>query len=348
MIFQDSLRNRKVGNGMVHRLANLDVPRRFSGSVPVWASKTGCALFGVGLAVSLRMIVNVVAPDAAPFALVYPCSLVVTLVGGWEAGVATLIFSQVLAWFFVVPLVGGVHNDIQVASAGLVFITGLAVVAAGEGFRVAAGRIVDERNAKLAERELLFRELQHRVNNDFTIVNSLLDLQRRRSNNPETRDSLEQAMGRVRSIARIHRHIYALPQGSSVDCKQYLTDLCSALSDATLPPAGITLRCDCVPANLPRDRALALGLVTNELVTNAVKHAFPDERDGTILVSFQARKDGGWQLVVSDDGVGIDSTQTRTGLGTGLIAEFVKQAGGSLTYTRQGGTTACLELDKAA
>lgn len=331
---------------MVHRLANIDIPRRFVGTVPVWASKAGCAIFGIGLAVFLRAATDVVVPGgAAPFAFVYPCSLLVTLIGGWEAGAGTLVSAQFLAWAFVVPLVDGAHTDAQIASAALVFVTGSAVVAAGEGFRVAAARIVDERNAKLAERELLFRELQHRVTNDFAIVSSLLDLQRRRSNISETRDALEQAMSRVRSIGRIHRHLYALPQGSNVDCKQYLTDLCSGLVDAVLPAAGITLRCECEPLTLPRDRALALGLVTNELVTNAVKHAFPDERDGMILVSLLRKGEREWQLTVRDDGVGIDEIQTRRGgLGSGLITEFVKQAGGTLTYSRASGTMASLEF----
>src|SRR5438045_3744388 len=83
--------------------------------------------------------------------------------------------------------------------------------------------------ANLAERELLFRELQHRVGNDFAIVVSLLDLQRRRSGNAETRAALERAMGRIRSISRIHRHIYALPESRHVDLRQYLRDLCTGL-----------------------------------------------------------------------------------------------------------------------
>ena len=230
----------------------------------------------------------------------------------------------------------------QVAAAVIAALTAAMLIAVGEGFRAAARRVVDERNAKLVERELLFQELQHRVGNDFAIVNSLLDLQRRRSGNPETRSALEQAMGRIRSISRIHRHIYALPEARHVDLRQYLRDLCAGLTDATLPPAGIELTCLCDEAYMSRDQALALGLATNELVTNAVKHAFPDGREGAISVCF-ARKEDGWLLTVADDGVGLPA-ERKPGLGTGLIEQFVRQAGGSLTLAGDSGTRAAIHL----
>jgi two-component sensor histidine kinase len=184
------------------------------------------------------------------------------------------------------------------------------------------------------------------VGNDFAIVNSLLDMQRRRSSNPETRSALEQAMGRIRSISRIHRQIYALPQAHNVDLRPYLRDLCTGLTDATLPTAGVTMDCRCDEAFMPRDRALALGLATNELVTNAVKHAFPDGREGTISVSFIRAQDG-WRLMVTDDGIGLP-LERKAGLGTGLIEQFVRQTGGTLTLTSEKGTQAVIHLPPAS
>jgi two-component sensor histidine kinase len=97
---------------------------------------------------------------------------------------------------------------------------------------------------------------------------------------------------------------------------------------------------------MSRDRALALGLATNELVTNAVKHAFPDGREGAISVSFTRVADG-WQLAVTDDGVGIP-VDRKSGLGSGLIEQFVRQAGGSLAVTGGTGTQAVIHLPAAA
>ena len=335
----------------MQRIADLDIPRRLSGIVPVWATKIGCTILGVGLAVVLRLIVDHVTPGAgaAPYAFVYPAALLATLLGGWQSGVGTLLITEWLAWIFVVPQTGpgGGHTELQAAAAILVGLTVLAVIAVGEAFRIAAQRIMTERSAKLTERELLFRELQHRVTNDFTIVNSLLDLQRRKSADPETRRALEQAMGRIRSVARVHHHLYVVPDIGAIDLKQYLTDLCSALAAAAFPPAGLSLRCHCEEAFMPRSRAIAVGLVTNELVTNAVKHAFPDGREGVIDVRFQ-RTEAGWALSVRDDGVGLSPTPAKSGLGTSLLEEFARQAGGTLSTERDSGTIVRLILPASA
>lgn len=338
-----------IGVGtLVHRIAGLDIPDRLSGVAPSWVLKTACVFLGVGFAVLLRAAANLVAPGVAPYAFIYPAVLLATLLGGWQAGAGTVLASSILAWMFVVPRaqLSGAQMHYQAAAAVIAALTAAMLIAVGAGFRAAARRLVEERNAKLAERELLFHELQHRVGNDFAIVNSLLDLQRRRSNNPETRGALEQAMGRIRSISRIHRQIYALPETRHVDLRQYLRDLCAGLTDATLPTAGVTLNCHCDEAFMSRDQALALGLATNELVTNAVKHAFPDGREGAISVSF-ARAGDGWRLMVADDGVGLSAAR-KPGLGTGLIEQFVRQAGGTLTLTGGNGTQAVIHLPATA
>ena len=333
----------------MQRIADLDIPRYLSGIAPGWASKIACALLGIGLAVVLRLIADRAVPGAAPYAFVYPAALAATLLGGWQSGVGTLLATEWLAWIFVVPKNGsdGGHSEIQVAAAVLVGLTVAAVIAVGEAFRIAARKIVVERNAKLTQRELLFRELQHRVNNDFTIVNSLLDLQRRKSADPETRRALEQAMGRIRSVARVHHHLYAAPDIGAIDFKQYLTDLCAALAEAAFPPAGLSLRCHCDEAYMPRSRAISVALVTNELVTNAIKHAFPDGREGNIDVRFQ-HTDPGWTLSVKDDGAGLPETPSRSGLGTSLVEEFARQAGGVLSVESGSGTVARLVLPASA
>ncbi len=333
---------------LVHRIAGLDIPGRLSGVAPSWVLKTACVFLGVGFAALLRAVANLVAPGVAPYAFIYPAALLATLVGGWQAGAGTVLASGTLAWMFVVPRaqLSGAQMHYQLAAAVIAAFTAAMLIAVGAGFRGAARRLVEERNAKLAERELLFRELQHRVGNDFAIVNSLLDLQRRRSSSPETRGALEQAMGRIRSISRIHRQIYALPEAHHVDLRQYLRDLCAGLTDATLPTAGVTLNCHCDEAYMSRDQALSLGLAMNELVTNAVKHAFPNGREGTISVAF-TRDAGGWRLVVTDDGVGLPQGR-KPGLGTGLIEQFVRQAGGTLTLTSENGTQAIIHLPPGA
>src|SRR5690606_3710240 len=101
-----------------------------------------------------------------------------------------------------------------------------------------------------------------------------LDLQRRRASDPGTQEALGAALSRVESIARAHRHLYrGGGSAGSVEMKDYLPDLCAALADALFLHGTITLQCTTDSVQMPRDRAVSIGLVVNELVTNAVKHA---------------------------------------------------------------------------
>ncbi|MBV9550748.1 MAG: sensor histidine kinase [Alphaproteobacteria bacterium] len=333
----------------MHHLSSLDLPGRLAGILPRWAVILGCAVFGVGVSALLRLLADQFAPGVAPYAFIYPACLLATLLGGWPSGIGTVAIGGFLAWEFVVPkaVQSGGSMNYQAAAAVITALTACAAVAVAEIFRRAAVQATAAHDAKLKERDLLFAELKHRVGNDFAIVASLLDLQRRRSNEPATRAALEQAMARVRSISRVHRQLYAVPETEVIDLRDYLRDLCAGLTDATLPPAGVRLSCECDQAYMPRERVLALGLAINELVMNAVRHAFPEGRDGIILVRF-SRFGAGWRLEVADNGVGLDPGQRKAGLGTGLIEQFVRQAGGNLTLESRGGTQAYLDLPASA
>lgn len=329
----------------MQRLSSLDLPGRLSGIAPRWAVILGCSVFGVGVSALLRLLADQVAPGVAPYAFVHPACLLATLLGGWPAGVGTVAIGGFLAWEFVVPkaVQSGGEMHYQAMAAAITAFTAICTVALAESFRGTARHAAEANDAKLAERDLLFSELKHRVANDFAIVFSLLDLQRRRSADPGTRGALEQAMARVRSISRVHRQLYAVPETALIDLRSYLRDLCGGLTDATLPPAGIRLSCECDVAYMARDRVLSLGLVMNELVTNAVKHAFPGGRDGVILVRF-SRTGTGWRLEVADNGVRLAATERKAGLGTGLVEQFVRQAEGTLTLESRDGTQAYLDL----
>jgi two-component sensor histidine kinase len=330
---------------MVQRILRWDAAGRFARIAPGWLVKACCCLLAVFFAVVLRSVANRFAPGVAPYSFVYPATLLATLLGGWEAGMATLVILVFLTWRFVVPQ-AEIQMRYQAAAMVIAAITGALMVVVAEGFRAAARTVVRERNAKLAERDLLFRELQHRVGNDFAIVGSLLDLQRQRSDNPETRSALDSARGRIDSIARIHRQIYAAPDSVNIDLRHYLQELCASLSEAVLP-TGISLKCECDPVMMPRERTLSLGLAANELITNAIKHAFPGGKEGAIHLRF-ARAAAGWQLSIQDNGIGTVAGSKKSGLGTGLISQFVRQAEGKLRVENRDGTLAVIDLPLSA
>ncbi|HEX5776915.1 MAG TPA: PAS domain-containing protein [Caulobacteraceae bacterium] len=186
--------------------------------------------------------------------------------------------------------------------------------------------ITDRKQAE-ADNRLLLDELNHRVKNSFATVASLLTLRAKRSRSEEARQQLTEALNQVMSIAQAYAHLYAGGQPRSLDVADYLRDLCNGLADGMIDGERIRLTVRADSATMETDRALPLGMAVNELVTNAIKYAFPDGRSGLIEVTFEAQGDG-WRLSIADDGVGLpgDYEQQR-GAGAGLVKSFARQAG---------------------
>jgi two-component sensor histidine kinase len=251
------------------------------------------------------------------------------------------MISETLGWLVVVPQAGlaGAPMRYQVSAAVIAGLTGVSIIALAHAFRLAARFGFTERGEKLAEREMLFRELQHRVANDFALTTALLKHESRQSLEPTAREALDQAAQRINSFARIHRQIYLQSDVISVNLTEYIEDLAGSLRVAL--PQNVKLSCELPPLLTQRDVALALGLLMNELVTNALKHAFPEGSGGHVWVRVRPSPNG-WEFSVKDDGAGIG--QIIPGLGTGLIDQFARQAGGQLSQEHSGGTCVRLAL----
>jgi two-component sensor histidine kinase len=321
---------------MMARLGELDLPSRLAPTVPRWASQLGVALLCVAFVEVVRLGVNLVAPGSAVFALVFPAIMLATLFAGWQSGLLTGLLSIGYTFFIVyLPVTTAravINPRLAVFAVG---VSALLTVLLAEIFRRAVERATRERDREIADRDLFLAEFDHRVKNNFTIVASLLDMQRRRVADPAVAEALTTTLTRVESIARAHRHLYRDGRGQpgTVEMRDYLTDLCAALADSLLLRGALLLECDAEPAAVPRDRAVSMGLVVNELVTNAAKHAFAGRESGTIRVTFR-RVPRGWDLGVADDGVGMDQAAAPAadgGLGSKLIAAFARQAGGELS-----------------
>jgi two-component sensor histidine kinase len=293
-------------------------------------------------------VVDVLAPGIAPFVLLFPAILIATLVGGWRTGAITLTIAQFWAWYYVIPPRGLMFKgEAQPANLAAIYLAGLVTVAAAHFFRRLTTREVDERQAKIAERDLMLRELEHRMKNNFQTVAALLEMQLRRATDEPAREALREALSRVASVSQAHRNLYAADGSRAVDMPVYLNNLCADLAEALLLGELVRLECQVAPGALDRDRAVAVGLIVNELVTNAAKHAFAEGRPGQIKVGF-TRSELGFRLTVEDNGKGLpsDFATRRQGLGRGLIEAFTRQAGGSLTVSE--GPGAKFEVDLAA
>ena len=224
----------------------------------------------------------------------------------------------------------------------------------------AALRRSEERlRAALEERDTLMRELNHRVKNNFAVVASLLTLQAGRQAMPEVRHELEKARRRILSIGSLHELLYRGPHTGDIDFAQYLQEIGTlvrgSLVDADAP---VSLRVEAEPARIPIDQAIPLGLLVNELATNAVKHAFAPGTGGTVRILFRATPTG-HHLTVEDDGRGLpagyDQAGDRTGepvggqprgrgIGLQLAASLARQAGGKLSVS-SGGNGARFDID---
>ena len=333
-------------------VGDLDVPRRLAPLVPVWLTMVVVGVACSAASWMVRAALEAMVPGVAPFAFIFPAAMLATLFARWPAGAVSATVSTLYALYFLFP----VRNSFQfespggAASVGSVAFAAAVTVLLAELFRSAAQRATHERDRQIADRDLFLAEFDHRVKNNFMVVTSLLDLQRRRAAEPATVEALGTALSRVESISRAHRHLYrGGSDHSGVDMQTYLTELCAALGEALLLNCVVVLLCEADPARIPRDRAVSIGLVVNELVTNAAKHAFVGRDAGEIRVTFRSAPRG-WVLTVADNGIGMPATppidRAEGGLGQRLIEAFARQAGGRLSITSDPtGTEARLELE---
>ena len=316
---------------MPSRFVKVDFIDRLEPRVPPLVSQAMVGLACATLAVLARTLVDLVYPGAGPFALTFPFILFATLFARWGAGVGVLIFSTLFAWYYVLPVSGSfaLENPSDGPRVIVSSISGGLIVGLAEFFRRVVRFTLLERDAIAEERRLLLAELDHRVKNNFAMVSGMIGLEMR-SANGEVSDVLRAVRGRVESIARAHEALYRREDGvSQVAMRPYLNKLCKSLESAFFD-GNHFIDAEVAEVSLPRDTAVAVGLVVNELCTNAAKHAFPEGAKGRIEVCLTT-SDESTMVSVSDNGVGMPEAPTRRGsLGQGLVKAFAEQAGGHL------------------
>jgi PAS domain S-box-containing protein len=203
-------------------------------------------------------------------------------------------------------------------------------------------------SALVAEREMLLVEVNHRAKNSLAIAASLLAIQGRRQPDPAVRALFEEAQDRLNAMARVHDLLSKSEKAQRVDVSVYVADLCEALRPITENDDRIHLETKMEDGILvDADTAVPLGIVLTELITNAVKYAFPAPRSGKILVQAH-RSELGWiELVVRDDGIGVSSLREGS-LGYGLIRSLVQQIQGEIDVRSDAGLTVTVSFPEAA
>jgi PAS domain S-box-containing protein len=235
-------------------------------------------------------------------------------------------------------------------------LEGYAQVTRDSTERRRAEEVLHERQAELTaslkEREVLLQEVHHRVKNNLQVISSLINMQRRTLTDEASREALEECRSRVAAIALIHEKLYVSKDYANVPFSDYARGLCMNIFDALgISRARIALEVDVESLSFAVDKAIPCGLVMNELITNSMKHAFPNERRGTITVEMK-RVGSHVRLKVSDDGVGIpidfDPDKSES-LGMQLVSTLVTQLRGKLTIARNdNGVGSVFSVDFAA
>lgn len=201
---------------------------------------------------------------------------------------------------------------------------------------------------KNIENELLLKEIHHRVKNNLQTISSLLSLQSESITDKNAYDAVQESKNRVASMAQIHQKLYQGENLAAVEMRDYFETIGEAIIDSFGQNAeNISLKIDMSEIELDVDSAIPIGLITNELITNSIKHAFPNNQKGNILITLVQEENGLLKLTVADNGQPSNNKSVVNkdkGFGTLLIQLLTTQLGGNLEKSNQAGTSTMIQF----
>jgi len=203
-------------------------------------------------------------------------------------------------------------------------------------------RAEDHLRTSLREKEVLLREIHHRVKNNLQVVQSLLNLQARKIKDPQALSVFKQSQDRIRSISLVHEKLYQSPDLARIDMADYLRNLSIGLFHSSrVNPDTVKLKVEVEEVQVGIEKAVPLGLIINELISNGLKHAFPGGRTGEIRVGLAPVDEGMIRLTVGDNGIGfprdVDFRKTDS-MGFQVVMALVQQLEGTIGYHQEVGT----------
>jgi two-component sensor histidine kinase len=205
-----------------------------------------------------------------------------------------------------------------------------------------------ELSESLSQKQMMLREIHHRVKNNLQTVTSLLNLYARIPRGEAIKQAFADVQTRINALALVHRHLYESQDLREIDLSAFMTGLCRLVQDGCgVPVRRVRLDLHIPSATMPGDRAVPLALLTTEILTNAFKHAFPDNRSGRIEVRLTIAEDETAKLVIADNGIGTaerGETANPGTMGQTLIGAFTRQLGGTLAVSGSSGTTVTLDF----
>jgi two-component sensor histidine kinase len=205
-----------------------------------------------------------------------------------------------------------------------------------------------ERELRAADdrKSLLLHDINHRVKNSLASVAGLLELRRLEVDDQDAQNALSASIRQLVVLSHVFDRLHQSTSKESIRIGAFLEDLCDDLRRSVVG-GHVMLDASIEDAVLTMDRAIALGLIVNELVANALKYAFPGDRAGKIVVRLQADRPSGLCLVVEDDGVGLSNDRPE-GTGRALVGALARQLGGGVEWRQSRGTSALIRFPDAA
>lgn len=196
-----------------------------------------------------------------------------------------------------------------------------------------------------AEKEFLLKEIHHRVKNNLEIVSSLLALQSAEIKDPNVADAMQKSQYRIQSMSMVHQKLYQEKSLSSIEMKSYFQDLANYIIDVFDAQERIDVVVEMDEIELDVDTAIPIGLIVNELLTNSMKYAFPENGNGLLKIELH-KQDSQLMLTVSDNGIGKSNNiaNVGTGFGTKLIQLLTQQLEGKMNLDVKNGTLVSFEF----
>ena len=282
------------------------------------------------LLVAIRIAVGDFAGDRAPYAFNFLAVVLAAVVAGWRAGLVTLVVGQLLTWYLVVePRLTFVSRDWE-GVGGLVLATLsealILLIIALYQREVAKGVAEREKRVDLLARAL--EEIDHRTRNNYQTVLALVQLQAQRSKDAGVQGALQQVADRIKAVTKATEHLgHRSDDIGTVRLRDHLCELCEQV-ERGLSRDGVRVECEVEDIAANTEKAIYLSIIVNELVTNALKHAFVDSSEGVIRVASEQHPNG-VAIIVEDNGRGLKKAAPKSsgGLGTQLINRFARELG---------------------
>jgi two-component sensor histidine kinase len=323
-------------------------PPLVSQSRPAVQATVAIALAGLisAAATGARFALEGTLPPGYPFLTFFPAVIITSFLCGTAAGTLCAVLCGLAAWYWFIPPSGfALDRQSAFALAFYVFIVAVDIALIHLMTRAMRRLEAEKRvsNALVEQQRTMFEELQHRVANNMAFVASLLNMSHRRLKaDPSAAPAiLDEARNRIETMARIHRRLHD-PNQVDLPVGAYLNDLCADVIEAS-GVSGVACDVDVPEMTLDIRKLTTLSMLVSEIVTNSLKHAFPDGRAGRIRVALRLVDDATAELTIADDGVGLpahpEGALPGHGLGNRIVEALSRQLKGTVSRETGPGLT---------